>query len=166
MQKIGINERTAVPDKMEVSFVIIDNKPHLNEQGITYLCKWTKQLVLVTTNKEHPAFQLKIDNLHIIYQDRLNLKQMLEVLAGEYHVERITLQSGGTLNEQFLRNKFLDFVDIVVAPILIGGKDTSTLIDGRSLIDTQELGLLSALKLEKCTVLEDSYVRLTYKVIR
>ena len=58
-----------------------------------------------------------------------------------------------------------DFVDIVVAPILIGGKDTSTLIDGQSLESKNELSNLGVLKLIECTALEDSYIRLRYQVI-
>ena len=44
---------------MDVSFIIIDSKPHLNNDGIDYLCHWVKKLILVTTNKEHCAFDLK-----------------------------------------------------------------------------------------------------------
>lgn len=66
MEKIGINERKDTPQQMAVSFVIIDNKPHLNEKGIAYLCKWVKKLILVTTNKEHPVFKVKEDNLNVI----------------------------------------------------------------------------------------------------
>ena len=55
-------------------------------------------------------------------------------LKSEYGCERITIQTGGTLNGLFLREKLFDYVDIVVAPVLIGGKDTSTLIDGKSLL--------------------------------
>ena len=77
----------------------------------------------------------------------------------------ITIQSGGTLNGLFLREKLFDYIDIVVAPVLIGGKDTSTLIDGKSLLSKSELSQLGVLKLQECTVLEDSYIRLRYKVI-
>jgi 2,5-diamino-6-(ribosylamino)-4(3H)-pyrimidinone 5'-phosphate reductase len=56
-------------------------------------------------------------------------------------------------------------VDIVVAPMLIGGKDTSTLIDGKSIFNTEELNQLGVLKLEKVEALEDSYIRIKYKVI-
>lgn len=56
-------------------------------------------------------------------------------------------------------------MDIVVAPVLVGGKDTSTLIDGKSLMSEQELSQLGALKLHACTVLEDSYLRLRYQVM-
>lgn len=66
----------------------------------------------------------------------------------------------------FLREKLFDFVDIVVAPVLIGGKDTSTLIDGKSLFSQSELSKLGVLKLQECVILENSYLRLRYEVIR
>ena len=51
MAKIGVNERKDFPEKIDVRFIIIDNKPHLNENGINYLCNWVEKLILVTTNK-------------------------------------------------------------------------------------------------------------------
>ena len=68
-------------------------------------------------------------------------------------------------NGLFLREKLIDYVDIVVAPVLIGGKDTATLIDGRLLLTEGELSQLGVLKLQQCAVLEDSYLRLRYQVI-
>lgn len=59
----------------------------------------------------------------------------------------------------------LDYIDIVVAPILIGGKDTATLIDGASITSVDDLHALGVLKLEACDVLKNSYIRLRYKVI-
>ena len=41
-----------------------------------------------------------------------------------------------------------------------------TLIDGRSLVSGAELSELSVLKLMDCAVLQDSYIRLRYEVIR
>ena len=44
--------------------MFIDNKPHLNENGIDYLCHWVGKVILVTTNEKHPAFHLNYDNKH------------------------------------------------------------------------------------------------------
>lgn len=162
-EKIGINMKE-LPNKSPVSFVIIDNS-HLTEHGIRYFCALSKEFVLITSNKDHPAFQIKETNLHIIYQSELSLADALTELKSEYGCQRITIQSGGTLNGLFLREKLFDYIDIVVAPVLIGGKDTSTLIDGKSLLSKSELSQLGVLKLQECTVLEDSYIRLRYKVI-
>lgn len=76
------------------------------------------------------------------------------------------ISTGGTVNSLFLREKFFDAVDIVVAPVLIGGKDTATLIDGKSLMSEEKLSLLGVLKLTGCTVLKDSYLRLRYEVVK
>ena len=161
--KIGINTAD-MPNKTPVSFVVIDNK-HLKENGIRYFCALSKQFVLVTSNEKHPAFGMEEDNLHIIYQNELSLKDVLTKLKSEYSCERITIQTGGTLNERFLREKLMDYIDIVVAPVLVGGKDTSTLIDGDSLLSERELSKLGVLKLQECVVLENSYIRLRYEVI-
>lgn len=163
-EKMGVN-RKETPDRSPVSFVVIDNS-HLTEQGVRYLCARSKEFVLVTSNADHPAFHVRADNLHIICQDKLSLPDALAKLKSEYGCRRITIQSGGTLNGLFLREKLLDYIDIVIAPVLIGGKDTSTLIDGRSLLSEEELSQLGVLKLQECTVLENSYLRLRYQVIR
>ena len=145
-------------------FLVI-NPTHLNEHGIRYFCALSNEFVLITSNQNHPAFQVKEDNLHILYQPELCLPKALEILYEQYGCERLTIQTGGTLNALFLREKLIDFVDIVVAPILIGGKDTSTVVDGQALTSNSQLSQLGVLELQECTVLKDSYLRLRYKVI-
>lgn len=161
--KIGVNSKP-LPNKTEVSFVIIDNT-HLDKKGIEYFCHLSKQFILVTSNPCHPAFNVVSSNMEIIYQEKLDLKAMLEILKKNYHCERITIQTGGTLNALFLRERLFDYLDIVIAPILIGGKETSTLIDGKSLMNQSELNKLGALELISSEVLNNSYLRLKYKVI-
>ena len=161
--KMGVNEKP-LPAKTPVSFVLLDNR-HLTEQGVRYFCARSKQAVVITSNPDHPAFSVKEDNLHIIFQEQISLKAALETLYQDFECDRLTVQSGGTVNGLFLREKLLDFVDIVVAPVLIGGKDTATLIDGQSLKSKAELSGLGVLRLIECSLLEDSYIRLRYQVI-
>ena len=162
-KKMGVNEKP-MPEKTPVSFVLLDNH-HLTEHGVRYFCAKSRDFVLITTNPDHPAYAVQADNLHIIHQEELCLPEALHILKRDYGCERLTVQSGGTVNGLFLREKLLDYIDIVVAPVLVGGKDTSTLIDGTSLMSREELDQLGVLELEKCTVLEDSWLRLQYRVI-
>ena len=60
-----------------------------------------------------------------------------------------------------MREGLVDFVDVVVAPLLVGGRDTPTLVDGPSLA---ELSKLCPLELLGCEALRNSYVRLRYRV--
>ncbi len=169
MEKIGVNESRDYKEKMGVSFVIIDRKPHLKESGVEYLAKWVKKLFIITDNIEHPAFQLKeqYDNINILYYEKgIDLPKMLIDLKQLYEIDRLTIQSGGTLNGEFLRANLIDYVNVVVAPILVGGSDTNTLIDGKTLMKREELNQLKAMKLLECETLEDSYIRLKYEVLK
>src|SRR3989344_8148538 len=74
-EKIGINEKTDEPTKTPVSFIVVDNKPHLNKNGTAYMAKKSKVLYIVTTNSDHPAFELKKEfkNVEILkYEDKID----------------------------------------------------------------------------------------------
>ena len=161
--KMGVNTRP-LPEKGPVSFALVDNH-HLTAEGVRYFCALSRTFVLITTNPDHPAFGVAAENLHILYQPALSLADALAYLKTRHGCGRLTIQSGGTLNALFLREKLLDYVDIVVAPILIGGKDTATLVDGKSLLSRDESDGVGVLKLQECTVLEDSYLLLRYAVV-
>lgn len=163
MAKLGINEKPA-PEKTPVSFAVLDNS-HLTERGVRNMCAKSELFVLITSNERHPAFHVKADNLRIIYQMRLDVGEAMCALRADFGCERLTIQSGGTVNGLFLREKLIDCVDIVVAPVLIGGKDTATLIDGSSITSADDLAKVGVLKLTECTTLKDSYIRLRYEVI-
>ena len=162
--KVGVNTKE-MPEKTPVSFVLLDNH-HLNAHGVEYFCARSKQFVLITTNRNHPAFDVKKENLHMICQEKRSLSDALTVLKEQFGCQRLTIQSGGTVNALFLRENLIDYVDVIVAPVLIGGKDTATLIDGSSLKTQDELAQLGVLRLIEAETLQNSYVRLRYQVMR
>lgn len=86
-----------------------------NKNGVLYFCSLAKEFVLITSNANHPAFDVDESNLHIIRQNGPSLKEALAELKSEYGCERITIQSGGTLNSLFLYEKLFDYIDIVIA---------------------------------------------------
>lgn len=165
--KIGVNDKKGIVEKVPVNFLIIDNKPHLNIEGINYFLKRGQKLFLITTNKNHPVFENK-DNENVIvifYEEEVDFIDLFKRLKAEYGVDRVTIQTGGSLNSVLLRKGLVDHVSVVIAPVLIGGKDTPTLVDGESLHNTEELQKVRALKLVKCNVLDNSYIHLYYDVI-
>ena len=164
MAKIGMNEKKTI-SKIPVSFIIVDNKPHLTLQGVNNMLKWCKKLYLVTTNKNHPAFQINSDNLEVITQTRFDAQKLFLQLKEQYDIKRVTIQSGGEMNALLIRAGLIDRVSIVFAPILVGGRTTPTLIDGDALRSEKDLKLIKTLKLDKITKLKGSYLHVTYKVI-
>ncbi|MCX6739441.1 MAG: dihydrofolate reductase family protein [Candidatus Parcubacteria bacterium] len=165
--KIGINEKTDEPEKSPVSFIVIDNKPHLTVQGVSYLAKKSTKLFIVTTNTDHPAFNAKQEypNIEIIsYEDKIGFEDLFAKLYQQYQVEKLTIQSGGTLNATLAREGFIDRVLLVVSPALVGGKDTPTLVDGESFHTKDDLLKIKTLELVQAKPLNDSYLLLEYKV--
>jgi 2,5-diamino-6-(ribosylamino)-4(3H)-pyrimidinone 5'-phosphate reductase len=162
MAKVGANE-LPLPERLTVSFAIVDNT-HLTDAGVRWLCARCMQAVVITSNAAHPANEVAEPNLSVMYRERQDLSEALRRLRTEHGCERLTIQSGGTLNTALVREGLVDFVDVVVAPLLVGGRDTPTLVDGPSLASVGELSKLRPLELLGCESLQDSYMRLRYRV--
>ncbi len=165
--KVGMNTRKDEPKQIPVTFVLIDNKPHLTKNGVVYLSKKAQRTLIVTTNPKHAALKLNLPNVEVIsYKGEVNLKDLFKRLAKKYGAKRMTIQSGGTLNATLVREGLIDKVLLVVAPAMIGGKNTSTLMDGQSLHSAKELAKIKTLKLIKAEPLKNSYLLLEYEVIK
>jgi 2,5-diamino-6-(ribosylamino)-4(3H)-pyrimidinone 5'-phosphate reductase len=162
---LNVNDRSDNPHKVPSNCIMIDNS-HLKESGIDYLSRKFNSLTVVTANRSHPANNLQLDNLKIIsYDKEIDFKDLFAKLKNDFGIESITIQSGGTLNSILLREKLIDKISIVIAPALIGGKETPSLIDGRSLSSIDELKYVKALRLADVKRLDDSYLHLRYDVI-
>lgn len=161
--KIGLNNKPNV-GKTSVNFVIIDNS-HLTRDGVLHYINRSNKFVLVTSNMKHPAFEFeeKADNLLIYpYEGELRFKVLLNFLYDVFNCTAITIQTGSTLNCELLRQGCIDYVNLIIAPLLVGGKDTPSLIGGKPIISLSDLGVLQLLEVNK---LEHSYLQLKYKVI-
>jgi 2,5-diamino-6-(ribosylamino)-4(3H)-pyrimidinone 5'-phosphate reductase len=169
MAKIGVNTRTTPPEKdVRLTFVIIDRRPHLDEKGVRYLAQRVGKLYLVTNNPAHPAITMlpALENLAVIYYPHeIDLADLLVQLKEKYNLQHLVIESGGTLNAEFIRQGLVDHVRIVVAPLLVGGQATATLMDGPSLQTEADLVNLKALRLRACQILENSYLQLEYDII-
>ncbi len=163
--KVGMNTRKDEPKQIPVTFVLVDNRPHLTKSGVVYLSKKAQRTLIVTTSPKHAALKLKLPNVEVIsYKGTVNLKDLFKRLAKDYGAKRMTIQSGGTLNATLVRGGLIDRILLVIAPAMIGGKDTPTLMDGQSLHSTMELTKIKTLKLIKAQPLKNSYLLLEYEV--
>jgi 2,5-diamino-6-(ribosylamino)-4(3H)-pyrimidinone 5'-phosphate reductase len=62
-------------------------------------------------------------------RDQVNLRALLSRLHS-LGIRRILLEGGGKLNWSMISNGLVDNVRITIAPIVIGGKHATTLVDG------------------------------------
>lgn len=161
MAKVGWNEVRENITKIPVTFVIIDSQPHLTKFGIENLLKRCKGLIIVTTNTSHPALNIEDRNLEVIkFTDNIGFVELFTQLDSR-RIERMTIQSGGDMNATLLRAGLINEISIVVAPVLIGGKDTPSLIGGQSLFELEALKTLELLEVKR---LENDYLQLRYRV--
>jgi 2,5-diamino-6-(ribosylamino)-4(3H)-pyrimidinone 5'-phosphate reductase len=169
MAKVGVNSSSLEGiNQIPITSVVVDNKPHLEAHGVEFLARKFGKLLIVTTDKDHPAYSLqdRYSNIIVLHYDgTIDFTDLLAKLNSEHGAERMTIQSGGELNAILLRARLIDRVLVVVAPCLIGGRTTATLVDGGSLQTQEDLAKIRPLKLKECKALDDSYVRLEYKVV-
>lgn len=164
MAKIGMNEPNKNIEKIPCSFIIADNS-HLTLDGVKNLCKRTRRLSLVTANKDHPCFSSNEENLEIIlYKDKIDFINLFDKLGSKYGMKRITVQSGGSVNAVLLRAGLIDKISVVIAPLIVGGEDVATLVDGESINSLKDLNRIVPLELISVTKLKKSYIHLQYKV--
>lgn len=165
MSKIGVNTDNCPINCPNVGFIIADNH-HLNKNGLLNLIDRTKKIYIATSNKKHPAFNLK-DRLEVLYYPKkIDFQNLFKKLRQKFGVKRVTIQSGGTMNSILMRNGLIDRVSLVIAPAIIGGKNTSSLVDGKSLRYETDLKQIKTLKLIRCEKLKKNYLHLVYSVTK
>ena len=165
MSKVGWNVENQNINKSLVTFIIVDNEPHLTQLGISNLLRKAKRLIIVTNNVNHPANTDDSLNLKVIkYGAKIDFVDLFKKLK-QMGVDNMTIQSGGETNALLVREGLINNVSIVVAPLIVGGRETPTLIDGDSLLTFDDLKLLRPLELMGADILDGSYLHLKYKII-
>jgi len=93
-------------------------------------------------------------------KDRVNLKSLMKELV-DRGIKTLMLEGGSTLNYSMLENGLVDEVRVCVAPMIVGGKNAKTLVDGEGI---DQMSDAIKLKLKKNYFLGEDLI-LEYKVI-
>jgi len=93
--------------------------------------------------------------------ERVDLKILMEKLY-DMGVRSLMLEGGGNLNWGMLSKGLVDEIRVAVSPVMVGGKDAVTLVEGEGFSRVEEgvkLELVNTEKVGKCLVL-------TYKTLK
>jgi riboflavin biosynthesis pyrimidine reductase len=124
---------TALPSPPHMWFTVVDSRGRV---------RWTEKHqnwdVLVLVSRSTPADYLAyLRREHICYlvvgEDRVDLAQGLAAMATELGVTCVLSNAGGGLNGVLLRAGLIDELHLTLAPALIGGLGTPSIIDGQPL---------------------------------
>ena len=155
-EKLGRN-KMELGKIVPITNIVVDNH-HLTLAGIENLIS-SYEKVIIVTNRERPSIPCDV-----IRYDGYNFWPVFEQLYSKFGCNRLTIQTGGTLNTVLLRQGLIDEIRFVIAPIIVGGKDTPTSFDGQSLVTKQGLYDIKSLNLISANVLHCNYLELRYKV--
>lgn len=105
----------------------------LTTEAVNHIADNCQGVIFVTDFRYHSYGHFS-SNVRIYNPgDIMDLPQVMQGLY-DMGVSCMTVQTGSTLNNALLRAGLIDRVDIFIAPVIVGGKDTHTLADGESLI--------------------------------
>lgn len=123
----------------------------------TYLALCNKYRHVIVATSALSRVQSGIDTILYEYHDVVTLLDELYRRG----CRKLTIQSGGELNAAFIRAGVIDTVEIVVAPLIVGGSATPTLVDGPEIKKLSEVTTLTLTSMEG---LKEGYLHLTYAV--
>lgn len=162
LKVVGWNEKV-VRENKELMIVIIDNN-HLTREGLLRLHNSNKRVILVT---KRPWYLENMDKLpyDVIYyrEDKCSMVNILDVLYKKYDIKYVTVQGGGEINASLFKERCVDYIDIIIAPFIVGGKNTPGCVGGESLPDDIDIReVVNEYSLISVDSFGDSYVRVRY----
>jgi 2,5-diamino-6-(ribosylamino)-4(3H)-pyrimidinone 5'-phosphate reductase len=119
--------------------VIVDSRGQLTRFAwLTQLPYW--RALLVACSATTPATHLQLLARHgidhvVVGADRVDLARLLDLLAAEHGIERVRVDSGGTLNGALLRAGLVDEISLLVAPYAVGGRSPAAMFVADDLVD-------------------------------
>jgi len=119
-------------------------------------CRDVIVLLSEKTPKDYLRYLEERDyDYHIIGKEHVDLKKALKVLSTEYNVKTILTDTGRELNCLLLNQGLIDEISLLISPELIGQQAEYMF---------REVSENIKLEKAKCTILDEDYIWLVYKV--
>ncbi|MBZ9571510.1 2,5-diamino-6-(ribosylamino)-4(3H)-pyrimidinone 5'-phosphate reductase [Methanobrevibacter sp. TMH8] len=103
----------------------------------------------------------KVADIFYSNESPVNLKELMKYLYSK-NIKTLMLEGGSTLNFSMLKENLIDEIRVCVAPMVVGGKNAKTLIDGEGfdfMKDAINLELKNRYQLGKDLILEYTVLR-------
>lgn len=143
--------------------IIIDSNARINiNSRIARSSREIETIIAVTEMSREKARRLEEYGIEVIPVgvDRVDLAQLVSILY-ERGIRRILLEGGGELNWSMLYSRLVDEIIVDIAPLIIGGKNAITLVEGEGFNSIEECIRLS---LKDITRIDDEII-VRYHVI-
>lgn len=142
--------------QLPVTCVVVDSG-HLTPECYQILCRKFERVIIATYSQRYYSWVQAPQVLMYNARDMKHLFLQLHRIGCRH----LTLQAGGTLNTELIRAGLVDYVSLVVAPCIVGGKETPSVFSG---VNPKSLGDICSLSAASVKLLGHDFVLLTYKV--
>lgn len=115
--------------------VVLDSKLEISLDSNVYKVDRNTRTTVVTTDQGDPKKIIELEKMGVVVlptqsvNGRVNLQEMLEKL-GEMNIDSLLIEGGGTVNYSFLSEHLIDKVIAFVAPMILGGSQAITPVEG------------------------------------
>lgn len=94
---------------------------------------------------------------------KVDLVKTFEQLESKFGIKKVLVEGGGEINWSIIKNNLFDVLIVTVSPIIIGGRNTITLVEGKgyNLIKN-----CPKLKLFKISKRDDGEITMYYNNVR
>lgn len=164
--RLTVHKIDVTPKKNPVR-IVVDSKLRiplnarvLNNEAKTIIATTSK----MTREKEEKIKALKkLEHVEIVETDgdKVDLRKLMEILYKK-GIRSILLEGGGTLNWGMFKEGLVDKVSVYIAPMIFGGKNAPTYVDGEGFKSVEEC---VKLKLEKYYPMDEGIV-LEFQVVK
>ncbi|MEM0365139.1 MAG: 2,5-diamino-6-(ribosylamino)-4(3H)-pyrimidinone 5'-phosphate reductase [Candidatus Nitrosocaldus sp.] len=148
------------------SRVVVDSHARISPTSkIMSTCKIIPTIIAVS---EH-ADQARVERLRemgatviVVGRDRVDLRMLLKWLR-DMGIGKVLVEGGGELNWSLLKEGLVDELIITVVPVVLGGRDAKTLVEGEGFLRVEEGRRLMLIDVNRME--ESGEVILHYKVL-
>jgi len=133
--------------------IVIDSKARIPmASNIVKTAKDIETIIAVTKSvPKNKLDELREKNLKIIisgeHGKKVNLIDVFKQLESKFEIKKILVEGGGEINWSIVKNNLFDELIITISPLVIGGRKSITLIEGKGFD-----------KIKECTKLELSKI--------
>ncbi len=117
--------------------VIVDSNARIPlDSKIVRTAKDIDTIIIVTKGAPKDKLELlRANKLKIIVSGergkKVNLKKAFEQLETKFGIKKILVEGGGEINWSIIKNNLFDELIVTISPLIVGGRDAITLIEGK-----------------------------------
>ena len=166
LQKIGATSGYFYKQHINATFIVLD-KGYMNFGAIKNMAENCNGIIYydigLKCSDDDLAAYGQIPNVRVHQQAGVHAEELLRELKEQYKIDHVAIQCGGNMNRVFAKEHCIDHVHVFIAPIIVGGKNTPTMVDGSDISMSSDILDVNEFKLESVMQYSGSYVELKYE---